>query len=560
MGGKFPWEGGVPMRETFPRLMVTDSSGGVREVEITKPEFTLGRQSDNDLVLFESRISRRHARLSKTPQGYLLEDVGSRHGTFVNGTQVSTCLLKPGDQIGLGIADTYALTFLMQEAELPGLLEELGKATQSAAPQLQHLNLLLQMAQMLSRSPNLEKVLTALVDSALSLTGADRGLLFLHGPDGELQLRLARAQDEISLDPLPEDYSKAVVQRVAETGREEMVLEETSTGRATNETVTLQGSVRGVVAVPLQKLPVADARGDTIIGAAPEQLGVLYLDSRSRATSLTGLDRQVLQTLAVEGATVIENARLLRLTRQQERVQHDLELARNIQQDLLPKELPRSPYFDVHAFTVPTSSVGGDYYDAVALPGDRYGFVVADVSGKGLTAAILSANLQGAFAAMASADLGLPETFGRVNDFLRQRSGAAMYATMFYGIISPDGDFNFVNAGHAYPVVVRSNGTVEQLETSNFPLGLFPAVAYEAASTRLEAGDLVLVFSDGLTEAQNFRNELFGESRLSKVALECAKMPAAEVSERILKAVKTFEGNAPPADDLTLVVLRFGAV
>jgi phosphoserine phosphatase RsbU/P len=548
------------MRNAFPRLIVTDSSGGVREVEITKPEFTLGRQGDNDLVLFESRISRRHARISKTPQGYLLEDTGSRHGTFVNGTQVSSCLLKSGDQIGLGIADTYALTFLMQEAELPGLLEELGKATQSAAPQLQYLNLLLQVAQMLSRSPNLEKVLTALVDSALSITGADRGLLFLRGPDGELQLRVARAQDEISLDPLPEDYSKAVVQRVAETGREEMVLEETSTGRATNETVTLQGGVRGVVALPLQKLPMADARGDSIIGAAPEQLGVLYLDGRSRATSLTGLDRQVLQTLAVESATVIENARLLRLTRQQERVQHDMELARNIQQDLLPRELPCSPYFGVHAFTVPSSSVGGDYYDAVALPGDRYGFVVADVSGKGLPAAILSANLQGAFAAVAATDMELPETFSRVNDFLLQRSGEAMYATMFYGVISPDGSFNFVNAGHAFPLVVRSGGAVEQIETSNFPVGLFPGVSYEAGNTRLAAGDIVLVFSDGLTEAQNFRNELFGESRLNSVAGDCARLPAASASEKILKAVKAFVGNAPPSDDLTLVVLRFGAV
>jgi len=532
----------------------------MREVEIAKPEFTIGRQSDNDLVLFESRISRRHVRISKTPQGYLLEDVGSRHGTYVNGTLVTSCLLKSGDQISLGVADTYALSFLVEEAELPGLLDELGKPTQSAAPQLQHLNLLLQVAQTLYRSPKLETVLTVLLDSAVNITGADRGLLFLRGADGELHLRIGRARDEITLDPLPDDYSKAVVRRVAETGREEMVLEEALTGRATNETVTIQGGVRGVVAVPLQRFPVTDARGESMAGVAPEQLGVLYLDSRSGATSLTGLDRQVLQTLAVEGATVIENARLLRLAREQERVQHDLELARNIQQDLLPKELPASAYFGVHAFTVPSSSVGGDYYDAVALPQDRFGFVVADVSGKGLTAAILSANLQGAFAAMASADLGLPETFGRVNNFLRQRSGAAMYATMFYGVISPGGDFNFVNAGHAYPMVVRSNGSVEQLENSNFPLGLFPDVAYEAGTVHLETGDIVLVFSDGLTEAQNFRNELFGESRLNTLAGDCAKLPAAGVSEKILKSVKAFVGNAPPSDDLTLVVLRFGAV
>ena len=548
------------MRESFPRLIVSDSSGGVREIEIAKPEFTMGRHSGNDLVLFASRISRRHARIVKTPQGYLLEDTGSRHGTFVNGTLVTSCPLKSGDQINLGVAETYSLTFLLQQAELPGLLEELGKPTQSPAPQLQHLNLLLQMAQTLYRSPRLETVLTALLDSALRITGADRGLLFLCGADGKLRLRIARAQEGIALDPLPEDFSRAVVERVAETGREEMVLEETSTGRATNETVTIQGGVRGVVAIPLQKFLVTDARGESIAGVASEQLGVLYLDSRSGATSLTGLDRQVLETLAVEGAAVIENARLVQLTREQERVQHDLELARNIQQDLLPRELPAGPYFGVNAFTVPSSSVGGDYYDVVALPGDRYGFVVADVSGKGLPAAILSANLQGAFAAVASADLELSETFSRVNDFLRQRSDAAMYATMFYGIINPNGDFNFVNAGHTYPLVVRSDGRVEPLEKSNFPLGLFPGISFDTGCARLSAGDIVLLFSDGLTEAQNFRNDLFGESRLNSVASECAKLPAAAASEKVLRSVRDFVGPAPPSDDLTLVVLRFGAV
>ena len=547
------------MRQSLPRLIVTDSSGGVREVEIAKPEFTMGRQSDNDLVLFDSRISRRHARILKTPQGYVLEDAGSRHGTYVNGAQVTTCLLKSGDQIDLGVAETYALTFQMQEAELPGLLEKLEQAAEGPAPKLQHLSLLLQMAQTLYRSPKLEKVLTALVDSALSITGADRGLLFLRESNGELKLRIARAQDEITLDPLPEDYSKAVVKGVAETGQEEMVLEEALTGRAAHETVTIQGGMRGVVAVPLQRLPVTDARGESISGVAPEQLGVLYLDSRSRATSLTGLDRQVLQTLAVEGATVIENARLLRLAREQERVQHELALARDIQQGLLPRELPKGPYFELHAFTVPSYSVGGDYYDTIALPENRFGFTVADVSGKGLPAAILSANLQGAFAAVAAGDLALPETFGRVNDFLCARSSEAMYATMFYGVISPGGDFNFVNAGHTFPLVVRSNGNVQPLEASNFPLGLFPGIGYEAGNAHLDPGDLVLLFSDGLTEAQNFRSELFGESRLNDVAEECAKLPAAEVSEKILKAVRTFVGPAPPSDDLTLVVLRFGS-
>ena len=202
--------------------------------------------------------------------------------------------------------------------------------------------------------------------------------------------------------------------------------------------------------------------------------------------------------------------------------------------------------------------MGGDYYDAIVLPDNRFGFVVADVSGNGLPAAILSANLQGAFAAVAAGDPTLQEVFRRVNDFLLERSSPAMYATMFYGVINPGGDFNFINAGHAYPVVVRNSGAVEQLETSNFPVGLFPALTFEAGQTHLDAGEIILIFSDGVTEAQNFRNELFGDSRLSNIAGECAKLSAAVASEKILSSVKAFVGNAPPSDDLTLVVLRFG--
>ena len=546
------------MRQDPPRLMVRDNTGAIREIEIAKPEFTMGRQSDSDLVLLDSRISRRQARILRTAQGCVLEDMGSRHGTYVNGLKVTSCILKSGDQISLGVADAYTLTFIAGEAELHGLLEEFERAADSPAPKLQHLGLLLRMAQMLYRSPTLEKVLTALVDSAISITGADRGLLFLRDANGGLHLRIARAPDEVSLDPPPQDYSKAVVERVAETGREEMMLEEPFTGRAAFETVTIQGGLRGVVAVPLQRFQVADARAESISGMVPEQLGILYLDSRARATSLTGLDRDVLKTLAVEGATVIENARLLKLAREQERVQHELELARNIQQGLLPRELPASPYFEVHAFTMPSSSVGGDYYDAIALAEERFGFAVADVSGKGLPSALLAANLQGAFAALAASDLKLTETFSRVNSFLCARSTDAMYATIFYGIVAPDGNFHFVNAGHVFPLVVRSGGAIERIEVSDLPVGLFPKASFTEGSIFLNHGDLLLLFSDGLTEAQNLNDELFGESILDEAAKGCAGKPAQVASEKLLNSVKRFMGPLPLADDLTLVVLRFG--
>ncbi len=547
------------MPSSFPRLTVRDAFGNQREIEISRTPFTLGRQSDNDLVLLDSRISRRHARLLKDAQGYVLEDTDSTHGTFVNGERiVGSQRLKPGDQISLGVTDSYALAFGVEEAVLPGLLEKFERVgEQSSAPQLHHLGLLLQMAQMLLRAPALEEVLTALVDSAVQLANAERGLLFLKEERGDLQLRLARSKGGGHLETSLSDYSRTVVERVAASGQEVVILEEDASGRTPLETGIIRTGARGIVAVPLQKLPMTESLGETFVGAAPELLGLLYLDIRSHAAAVTGLDRQVLQTLAVEGATVIENARMFRLARQQERLQHEMFLARNIQVGLLPRQLPQSDYFQVFAVTTSTEAVGGDYYDMLQLPDGRWGFALADVSGKGLPAAILAASLQGAFGAVAAGSPPLAELFARVNDYLCERTPPEMFATVLYGVLDRPGVFEFVNAGHIPPLIVRAQGGVEQTDSSNFPLGLFPHVDFQADSVQLQPGDLIVTTSDGVTEARDAIGGLFSDARLLNLLESCCGQSAEEVCRAILASVQEFVGAAPQSDDLTVSVVRY---
>lgn len=545
------------MSDGLARLIVRDPAGNEREVEISGPAFTLGRQSDNDLVLLDNRISRRHAQILQSPHGYLIQDCGSRHGIFVNGERVTSQTLKTGDQIGLGVADAYRLTFVTDTAVLPNLLQQMGKASESPAPQLQHLSLLLQMAQMLHRAPALEEILKTLLESALQLTDAERGLLFLSDDEGKLRLRLARGRGGAYLSTELTDYAQSVVERVAQLRHEEVVLEDESAGRPAQETGIITGRVRGVVAVPLQKLPVMEMAGETIRQAIPELIGVLYLESRLGAASLTGLDRQVLQTIAIEGATVIENARLFRLEQEQERSRHQLSLARSIQEGLLPRQLPQTDYFELQALTMPCRTVGGDYYDVIPLPGGRFGITVADVSGKGLPAAMLAVTLQGAFSAVAAGDPDLPQLFRRVNDFLYERTSPDMYATVFYGVLERSGEFNFVNAGHVAPMIIRAHGAVELLGAASFPLGMFAGVSFGVESAQLEPGDQVLIFSDGVTEAQNTILDFFGEERLRAVLQTCASRPAHEVCSKVVAAVQGFVGGAPQADDLTITALRF---
>lgn len=548
------------MPNSLPHITVRDAFGNQREIEISRTPFTMGRQGDNDLVLLDTRISRRHARIQKDSEGYLLEDIGSRHGTFVNGEKLTAPRrLKSGDQISLGVADSYALAFVVEEAVLPGLLEKLEKATeQSSAPQLHHLGLLLQMAQMMLRAPALEEVLVALLDSAVQLANAERGLLFLKRTNGALELRLGRGKGGVYLSPEVSDYSRTVVERVAATGQEEVILEEVSSGRTAMETGIIRTGVRGIVAVPLQKFHVADASGETFVGRPPELLGLLYLDTHSQVAAVTGLDRQVLQTLAVESATVIENARLFRVARDQERIQHEMFLARNIQQKLLPRELPQSDYFQVVSVTTPTEAVGGDYYDVVELPDGRCGFALADVAGKGLPAALMAASLQGAFGAVAAGAPDLSDLFRRVNDYLCEHTPQEMFATLLYGVLDRQGGFEFVNAGHIPPLIVRAQGGVDRPEFSNFPIGLFPHVQFVADRAQLCPGDLIVTTSDGVTEACDAFGGLYGDARLLALLQACSGQPVDEVVRRILASIREHVGTAPQSDDITVTLVRYG--
>ena len=336
-------------------------------------------------------------------------------------------------------------------------------------------------------------------------------------------------------------------------------MEDESSGRAAAETGILRVGMRGIMAVPLQKLHMADATGTTFIGRAPELLGLLYLDTRSQAAAVTGLDRQVLQTLAVEGSTVIENARLFRLAREQERTQHEMYLARNIQQTLLPRELPESDYFQIFSVTRPTEAVGGDYYDVVELPDGRHGFARADVSGKGLPAAMMASTLQGAFGAVAAGAPDLGELFQRVNDYLCDHTPLEMFATLLYGVLDRGGLYEFVNAGHIPPLIIRAQGGVDRAESSNFPVGLFPRVEFTVDRAQIDPGDLIVTTSDGVTEARDPQGELFTDARLLAILQECSGLMPDEVARRILAGVRQFVGAAPQSDDITVTIVRYGA-
>jgi phosphoserine phosphatase RsbU/P len=542
-----------------PRLVVIEPNGVRREVAISATPYRIGRQAGNELTLRDSRISRQQAQILAVDGGMVLEDMGSRHGTFVNGQKTLRHELKPKDQVDFGMADSYKLLFLGEGATIEELVErvEAPAPAHSGSRELYHLGVLLEVARTLGTGLSLEDVLTAVVDAAIQVTGTERGVLLLANEAHELQMIVARDSQHGTLRPDQVQVSQSVVKRVAQTRRELIVSDTGEDGGMSQQESVARLELHTVIAIPVDKLPVIETLDATISTRQGELLGVLYLDSHVASSAFSDLDREVLRTLAREAATVVENARLFASSRAMQRLDHEIEIASQIQKNLLPKSLPNLPDVAVAGSTLSCHSVGGDCFDVIELGGGRHGFFVGDVSGKGISAALLATLLQGVFFTTAAMDISLPGVFSRVNQYLCERSGEDRYATVFYGILDKMGRFEYVNAGHVPPLLKRKAGGLEGLGSANFPVGMFAEAEYQTARVQLEAGDFLVIYTDGVSEASNTQSELFEEARLRVIIEDFSGETVQQLGDVIREGMRIFTEGAAQSDDITILVIQY---
>ena len=544
------------------RLIVVEPNGLRRDVAINTSPFRIGRQVGNELTLRDSRVSRQQAQILEVEGKFILEDMGSSHGTFVNGEKIVRHELKPSDRIDFGVADSYHVIYVGDGSTIEEIVERIeAPAPEQQGPrELHHLGVLLDVARTLGSGLSLEDILTAVVDAAIAVTRTERGVLLIANPSRELQTAVARNAQRGTLRAEEVQVSQGVVKRVATT-RRELIVSETDQdligGQTRHQQSMARLDLRTVVAIPVAKLPVIEALDATIAAPQSELLGVLYLDSSAPSSAFSALDREVLRTLAREAATVMENARLFAAARAKARLDHEIEIASGIQQNLLPKELPNLPNVAVAGSTIACHSVGGDCFDVIELEGGRHGFFVGDVSGKGISAALLATLLQGVFFTTATMDISLSGVFSRVNQYLCERSGDDRYATVFYGVLDKRGRFEYVNAGHVPPLIRRRSGTIEGLCSANFPVGMFPDIEYQTASINIEAGEFLVIYTDGVSEASNIRSELFEETRLRRIIEEFKGQTVDELAEAIREGVKAFTAGAAQSDDVTTLVVQY---
>lgn len=285
-------------------------------------------------------------------------------------------------------------------------------------------------------------------------------------------------------------------------------------------------------------------------------IGVLYLDGRERSTMTSGATAASLESFATQAALAIESARLYAESAEKARTDRDLRIAADIQRALLPESTHERSTCDLAAVSVPCRTVGGDFFDYLDVNESVFGFTLGDVAGKGPPAALLAAVVQSHFGAQAPVSRDPADTMERINKALLRRAIEARFATMCYGVVCPDGRFSYCNAGQEPPLVIQRDG-VRWLETGGPVLGLLPDATYECETLALAPGDLVVVVSDGVTEARNIANDEFGRDRLLACIQHCHGMRSESVLDLLVSAVNQFAAGAAQSDDITALVFRY---
>ncbi len=541
---------------TNAALDVIHPSGERTRIPIDPVPFRIGRGPDNHLILRDNRASRAHAWILKNAAIFVIEDLESLHGTWVNGKRIEAATpLKSGDVVHFGFEESYRLVFSDSDGRIHQMLDRLSSTsdTSGAVGGFARLRALVEVARVLQTTLSGDEVLSAVVDVALGLTTAERGFLLLRSGEG-LEMRVGRDVRGASLTSADLNIPSALIQQALQSRRD--LLSMSFAPESFEGLPGREAEFRNIICVPLVQFRSINAEETLSLSSQTNTIGLLYLDSRERQTALSELNRELLHTLALEASTVLENAKLLEEERQKRLLEQELGFARDIQQSLLPRKFPDSGWFRAAGSSLPSAEVAGDYFDVHPMGADRWAAIVADVSGKGISSALLASLLQGAFLLGAELALPLDSMMAKINGFLMDRAQGEKYATLFYATIHRSGALLWANAGHCEPFVVRAAGEILKLRTTGMPIGLRSDAEIEVESLQLLSGDKIVAYSDGLTEAENSNHETF-ESTLKNFLTMSVELSTDELHRRLIEEVLQFHEGEPLRDDVTVLVLEY---
>lgn len=535
-------------------LAIHHPDGNVQRFTLRDVPVLIGRDPLCDIVLDDLQASRRHARIALDPSGaHFIEDLGSRNGTLVNGQPVRRHPLAPGAHIQIGATRLIygsapapprepSTRVVVAEHTPPSEHTSFVPRTTRLRLSQQRLALLYELSQRLVSLRSPRELLEDVMNICFETLRFERGLIALRtrpGEDPEWPVVRNLRQDETGQLAI----SRSVLLRALEKG-ERTIINDVAAELADPTVSMAAHRIRSALCVPIEY--------------HGEILGVIYGDRVSSTTVYEREDVDFLAALARQLSIGLTNARLAEEHRQRELLQRELLLARRIQTNLFPRDMPPRDDLVINAYNEPGLTVSGDYYDAITLPDGRLALLVADVSGKGVSAAILSANLQAAVRVTLSAGLPLPDAVARWNALICENTDEARFITTTVLAVDPPArEAEVVCAGHFPPILIAPDAVTPLAIDPALPLGVSAAQNYPARRFTLpDCACTLFLYSDGLPEAANERGELYGSERLMAMLRHNAHLPGEDLLRAIRDDVRRFTGRAPQSDDITMLAAR----
>ena len=413
-------------------------------------------------------------------------------------------------------------------------------------PTTNRLVLLYQLTQAFNSSLDLDEVLNRVMDEIIAVMRAERGFVMLKEQAGSLVFKVARGLDQQIIEDPEFHVSRSVVNQVATSGQAILTSDAQADERFNIRDSIVYLGLRSILCVPLK--------------LKERIIGVVYIDSRLQAGIFIQEDLDLLNAIASNAAVAIENARLYQLAIEKGRMEQELLMARRVQLSLLPRGTPSIEGWEFRTYWKPAREVSGDYYDFIPVANGQIGVVIADVTDKSIAAALFMAFTRSIVRANIDYALSPATGIQRANDLILEETDESLYVTLFYALLNPlTGLVTYVNAGHN-PAILYSQsnptGHILHLTSTGIPLGVEQDSIYAQESATLNPGDILLLYTDGLTEASNARGEQFSLERLEQVLLNSAQLSSQDIINAIVAAVCSFTPTGQPDDDLTLVMIK----
>lgn len=564
----------------MPELHIKYPDRPLEIMPLDRLRITIGRSARNDVCIPDPFASRVHAEIRQEGDQHFLRDLNSANGTYYNGEPVSQqIVLTTGGRIQIGETEISFIDHaapinrsgatMIADASSPlpatsiavssgnrttsGLLEaiegvhtgsrfQVGATENRVSEQKDLLALISKVGVTLLSSANLDDTLKQIVALVFEAVPADRCLITLRDEEtGDLRVRVARLRNREG-EAGEFRLSRAVIDEVIGRGNSVLTSDAQQDPRFVSGTMSIQG-IRSVLAVPL--------------GVGEKNFGLIYADSPIADRMFTEDHLKVLTTLASVAAIRVENAHLIEKQIGRERMERELQLAREIQQRFQPACAPQIKGYELEGISFPCNEIGGDYYDFIQRENGRFLLALGDVSGKGTAAALLMSSLHAAVHAQISLHHSLVKTVTAVNSYLAENIPSNRFVTFFCAEIDPQTNLlTYINAGHNPPFITRPSGGIIQLPASSMPLGISSQTEFTQGQRQLEPGDTLVVYSDGVSETRNLQGEEFGDTRLHEVVQRNANATASSLRDAIESALSKFAQGTPAADDITLVILK----